>query len=1187
MKKLQLLIITFLISLSICAFVNMQAKADTGDANHLVVSSVTSQVAGTPFTVTVTAYNVGNSVATGYTDTVHFTSSDAKAVLPLDYTFLPTDNATQTFSVTLKTAGSQSVIATDTVTSSITGTVPLTVNAGVLDHFVFNTVASQTAGSAFGVTINAKDSNDNTVTSYTGTNTLTVSSGTINPTGTTAFALGVWTGQVTLPQSGTGISISTSGGGKSGTSSSFTVNAGAASKFVFAAIGAQTAGTAFNVVITVQDANGNAVTSYTGNPTLTYSAGTISPTTSGAFVSGTKTASVTVTTAGTGVMITATDGSITGTSGTFNVNAGSVSKFVFAAIGAQTAGTAFSITMTAQDTNGNTVTTYSGNPALTCSAGAGTISPTSSGAFASGTKNVQVTVTKSGSFTITAADGSTTGTSNTFIVNPAGLDHFDFTLISSPQVAGTGFSITITAKDSGGNTVASYTGTNTLAVSLGTISPTGTAAFTAGVWTGSVTLTQAGTGITISTSGGGKSGTSSSFTVNAGAASKFVFAAIGAQTAGTAFNVVITVQDANGNAVTSYTGNPTLTYSAGTISPTTSGAFVSGTKTASVTVTTAGTGVMITATDGSITGTSGTFNVNAGVAAHLVVSSGTSQVAGTPFSITVTAKDANGNTATSYIGTVHFSSSDSGVSVSLPNNYVFQSGDLGNHTFTNGVTLMTIGNQSVTVTDTVASSITGSQTGITVKVSSGIHFVVTGFPTLATAGSAGSVNVTVKDQYGNLFSGYAGTVKITSSDSLAVLPANAALTNGVGSFAVTLKTAGSQSITATDTVTSAINGSQTAITVNHAAAVVKIVISPSGSSVVAGASKTFSALASDVYGNSWDVTSLTSWSISSGAGGSWNSNVFTSAAVGSWIVTGTFASTAHTTGLTVNPAGLDHFVFSFVGDQSAGSAFTVTVMAKDKYENNVTGYIGTPSLAVSAGSISPSIMNAFVNGVGSTLVTVNTAGSGVNITATDGSVSGVSNSFAVTNSPTSTPTPAPNSTPTPTPLAKSTPTPTPTAKPSPSPTPLASVPVKTDSGSTIEFAIKGNITTSQISNATITSNQSNSTTTLSFTITGPNATTGFSNMTIPKTTIPYGTTPLISIDGQQAPNQGYTQDANNFYVWYTTQFSTHQVTIQFVASSISQSTFGPMLAVALTVPEIILLYIIIAVSRLKRKPENA
>jgi hypothetical protein len=111
---------------------------------------------------------------------------------------------------------------------------------------------------------------------------------------------------------------------------------------------------------------------------------------------------------------------------------------------------------------------------------------------------------------------------------------------------------------------------------------------------------------------------------------------------------------------------------------------------------------------------------------------------------------------------------------------------------------------------------------------------------------------------------------------------------------------------------------------------------------------------------------------------------------------------------------------------------------------------------------------------------------------------------------------------------------------------------------------------------------------VSFKITGPNGTAGLGNMTIPKTAIPYGNSPVVYIDGQQAPNQGYAQDANNFYVWFTTSFSAHQVSIQFVVSSTSlTSSLGPVLAVGITVPEIISIFTVIAVRRLGRKPDNA
>jgi len=121
------------------------------------------------------------------------------------------------------------VYSGDSKYNSGTGTVTfLTVNSGKpVNAFVFSVISSpQNAGSAFSITITAKDANGNTVTNYNGSNNLTVSLGAISPTSTTTFAAGVWTGLVTLSQAGTGISISTNGGGKSGTSNMFSVNPG-------------------------------------------------------------------------------------------------------------------------------------------------------------------------------------------------------------------------------------------------------------------------------------------------------------------------------------------------------------------------------------------------------------------------------------------------------------------------------------------------------------------------------------------------------------------------------------------------------------------------------------------------------------------------------------------------------------------------------------------------------------------------------------------------------------------------------------------------------------------------------------------------------------------------------------------------------------------------------------------------
>jgi hypothetical protein len=88
----------------------------------------TSATAGQSVTFTLTARDLFGNVATGYTGTVHFTSSDGAAVLPADYTFTTTDQGQHTFTVTFNTPGPQILVASDTSDPMISGSAGLTVN---------------------------------------------------------------------------------------------------------------------------------------------------------------------------------------------------------------------------------------------------------------------------------------------------------------------------------------------------------------------------------------------------------------------------------------------------------------------------------------------------------------------------------------------------------------------------------------------------------------------------------------------------------------------------------------------------------------------------------------------------------------------------------------------------------------------------------------------------------------------------------------------------------------------------------------------------------------------------------------------------------------------------------------------------------------------------------------------------
>ena len=140
-------------------------------------------------------------------------------------------------------------------------------------------------------------------------------------------------------------------------------------------------------------------------------------------------------------------------------------------------------------------------------------------------------------------------------------------------------------------------------------------------------------------------------------------------------------------------------------------------------------------------------------------------------------------------------------------------------------TLETSGNRTLTATDVSSSLLTGVSGAVTVSPAAATHFTVAA-ATSATAGSPVTLTVTAKDAFNNTATGYSGTVQFGSSDAAAVLPANSKLTGGVGSFSVTLKTAGSQTVTANDAANSLLAGSSAAISVSAAAASHFVVTAP-------------------------------------------------------------------------------------------------------------------------------------------------------------------------------------------------------------------------------------------------------------------------------------------------------------------------------------------------------------------------
>jgi hypothetical protein len=443
-------------------------------------------------------------------------------------------------------------------------------------------------------------------------------------------------------------------------------------------------------------------------------------------------------------------------------------------------------------------------------------------------------------------------------------------------------------------------------------------------------------------------------------AARFVVTGYPATTvAGTVQTFGVTAYDAYGDLDTSYTGTVHFTSSdpkAALPANYTFTAADGGQHTFGAVLETAGVQSIqaVDAQHAAVTGQEGGILVTPSTARSFTVAGSSTPTAGTWDALVVTAYDAYGNIATGYTGTVHFTTTDS--KALLPTDYTFTAADAGVHTF--GVMLKTAGAQAVRATDTAHSTITGVQTGIAVAPSSARSFTVAG-PTTATAGAAENLVVTAYDLFGNVATGYTGTVHFTTTDSKAALPANYTFTAadaGKHTFRPAFKTAGVQAIRVTDTAHSTITGVQTGIADAPAAASSLGVIIRT--SVTAGGYYSLVVTAYDAYHNvatgytgTIHVTSTDPHAIlpanytftASDKGTRSFSAILKTVGTQSITVTDTATSsvTGQLPGIAVAPGAASQFVLTYPTSTTAGTSQSFTVTAYDAYGNVATGYTGT------------------------------------------------------------------------------------------------------------------------------------------------------------------------------------------------------------------------------------------------------
>ena len=454
------------------------------------------------------------------------------------------------------------------------------------------------------------------------------------------------------------------------------------------------------------------------------------------------------------------------------------------------------------------------------------------------------------------AVGMPTATAPLTVV-PAALNTFAFATPSSLP-AGTPFSFTITALDRFGNVATNYAGTvhfSALANDTQAVLPVDYTFTTADAGThafGATLFKTAGASSPFINAKDVATGTSSSATIVVTPLAPVSLSVAGLPNpyaAGTLVGVTVTAVDVYGNRSQVYSGTIHFSSSDALASLPADYTFTAadgGTHSFPVTLTTAGNQSFSVAdmVNPAFSNTQpGIVVVPAAASVFTFTGLAASATAGTPQTFTVTALDPFGNRA-NYFGEVIFSSSDT--QAILPPTSLFTLADGGSHTFT--ATFRTAGPQTITIQNLTGLTPAGSQS-VAVTPAAASSFSVSGFPA-TTAGMAHSFTVTALDDFGNVATGYTGTVAVTSSDPIASLPANYTFTAadaGVHTFTATLKRAGTQFLQVTDTLTSDIIGAENGIVVS-AAAVTHFAIS-GPTSVAQGVGFKITVSAVDDFGN--------------------------------------------------------------------------------------------------------------------------------------------------------------------------------------------------------------------------------------------------------------------------------------------------------------------------------------------------
>jgi hypothetical protein len=725
---------------------------DPSNATHFAITGFPNPwIAGTKITVSLSALDSEENIATSYSKAVRFNSSDVKSELPSEVVFI---SGAVSVPVMMKTAGISNLILDDSILKSSSGdfnvisgpyspaqsSIQIDSTTVTSNHSV---VVKLLTRDAYG-NLNPRDLPTPEYIQFTGSS----DPGSGKFGSTQSLGNGVFTSDFLGLTAGSMVISANIANTPIGGPSNLLVLPDVASKLILTGVpSSPTAGERVTFSMTAKDTQGNLATGYNGSLILTSSDPSASFPISLKAVGGVATFSGSFQTTGPQV-ITLDDGSLRGVSSSIGVNPAEAYELRFTSVPTNSiAGNSISFNLNAYDQFGNRATGYGGTLQFRSSDPLASLP--SSPIFTRGAGTFSVALKTAGPQKITVTDGTLSSTTLPIEILPSGFSSTQSSLIASANRVNAGDTITlkVIARDAYQNSNPSgLEGISSITLSasnapgagdLSALSDSGGGVFVAnfkGIRAGMVSF-----GATLK---GSAIPSAASVTVTPATADRLTLNTVPTSIiSGTNSTLEVNALDRYDNLATDYSSVISVTSSDPLFNQSQFLNLSGGKGTLPFTLYTSGTSTL-TLRDATLSVTTPGITVNPGPANSLVLGSIPSTVtAGTPSTFTVTAKDASGNTATGNSGSISISSTDPQATLPGTSNLV-------NGVGTFSITYKSSGMRTLTASDG-SRTVTSIQTSVSASTFSLTESTLSPATLSLTSGTSTQVTLTLKDAFGN------------------------------------------------------------------------------------------------------------------------------------------------------------------------------------------------------------------------------------------------------------------------------------------------------------------------------------------------------------------------------------------------------------------------------------------------------